>query len=150
MVRGEAYRFRAGTGITDLAGHAARGREGVALHDRGRRAPARAPVLDALPPVVCATQIVVAGTAAPNASVRVRDGSLSFTGNADAAGRFAVTLPLSGNGWHAVHAAVIDSGGTAGPEAAALFRVDCSAPSVAGADVRPRHGEDHRSSSPRR
>ncbi|MBK9064831.1 MAG: Ig-like domain-containing protein [Acidobacteria bacterium] len=132
MVRGEAYKFRAGTGITDLAGHplaAAREvRFTVAAVGTGA-----APVLDALPPVVCATQVVVSGTAAPNAAVRVRDASLSFTGNADAGGRFAVTIPLSGNGWHAVHAAVIDSGGSPGPEAAALFRVDCSAPSVAGA-----------------
>ncbi|MEO8585041.1 MAG: Ig-like domain-containing protein, partial [Acidobacteriota bacterium] len=131
MVRGEAYKFRAGTGITDLAGHALAAAKEVRFTVAA--ASTVAPTLDPLPPVVCAPQLVVAGTAPPNAAVRVRDGSLSFTGNADSAGRFAVTIPLSGNGWHAVHAAVIDSGGTPGPEAAALFRMDCSAPAVAGA-----------------
>jgi RHS repeat-associated protein len=132
MVRGEVYRLRAGTGITDLAGHALAAAKEVTftVAALGTGAP---PVLDALPAVLCAQQVVVSGTAAPNAAVRVRDGSLSVTGNADASGRFAVTLPLSGNGWHALHAAAIDSGGAAGPEAAALLRVDCSAPSVAGA-----------------
>ncbi len=132
MVRGEAYRLRAGTGISDLAGHALAAAKEVTftVAALGASAP---PVLDALPAVLCAQQVVVSGTAEPNAAVRVRDGSLSVTGNADASGRFAVALPLAGNGWHALHAAAIDSGGTAGPEAAALLRVDCSAPSVAGA-----------------
>ena len=132
MARGEAYRFRAGAGISDLAGHALAAAKEVTftVAAAGTGAP---PVLDALPAVLCATQVVIAGTAAPNAAVRVRDGSLSFTGNADVAGRFAVTIPLSGNGWHAVHAFVVDSGGSAGPEAAALFRVDCSAPAAVGA-----------------
>ena len=132
MVRGEAYRFRAGTGISDLAGHALLAPKEVTFTVASLGTGA-APVLDALPAVLCAPQVVVAGTAVPNAAVRVRDGSLSFTGNAEAAGRFAVTIPLSGNGWHAVHAAVVDSGGSAGPEAAALFRVDCSAPAAVGA-----------------
>ncbi len=132
MVRGEAYRFRAGAGISDLAGHALAAPKEVSftVASVGTGAP---PVLDAVPAVLCAQQIVVAGASAPNAAVRVRDGSLSVTDNADATGRFAVTLPLSGNGWHAVHAAVIDPGGAAGPETAALFRVDCSAPVVVGA-----------------
>ena len=132
MVRGEAYRFRAGIGIADLAGHALAAAKEVSftIATAGTGA---APALDALPAVVCAPQVVVAGTTAPNAAVRVRDGNLSFSGNADGTGRFAVTLPLSGNGWHEVHASVVDSSGSAGPDAAALFRVDCSAPSVAAA-----------------
>ena len=132
MVRGETYRFRAGLGIADLAGHplAAPKESSFTVAALGTSAP---PVLDVLPPVVCATQIAVPGSAAPNATVRLRDGSLSVSGSADASGRFSILLPLSGNGWHALHAAVLDRDGTAGPEAAALLRVDCSAPAVAGA-----------------
>jgi RHS repeat-associated protein len=133
LVRGEIYVFRAGPGVKDLAGHplaaAKEARFTVAVLASGV-----APVLDSIPAVTCATLLAITGTAVPNAAVRLRDGDLTFTGNADGAGRFSITIPISGNGFHAVHATVLDRDGTAAsPEATVLFRVDCSAPSVSGA-----------------
>ncbi len=133
LARGEVYLFRAGPGVTDLAGHplaaAKEARFTVATLSTGVP-----PVLDPVPPVICATQIAITGTAAPNAAVRLKDGDLTFSGNADASGRFSITIPLSGNGFHAVHASTLDRDGAgASPEATVLFRVDCSSPSVLGA-----------------
>lgn len=135
LVRGEVYVFRAGAGVKDLAGHplaaAKESRFTVAALATGV-----APVLDAIPAVTCATQLAITGAAVPNAAVRLRDGDLTFTGNADGAGRFSITIPLSGNGFHAVHATVLDrDGAAASPEVTVLFRVDCSAPSVSGATL---------------
>ncbi|HSB63347.1 MAG TPA: Ig-like domain-containing protein, partial [Thermoanaerobaculia bacterium] len=133
LARGEVYLFRAGPGVTDLAGHplaaAKEARFTVATLSAGVP-----PVLDPVSPVICATRIAITGTAAPNAAVRLKDGDLTFSGNADASGRFSITISLSGNGFHAVHASILDRDGAgASPEATVLFRVDCSSPSVLGA-----------------
>ena len=90
-------------------------------------------MLDALPSVVCAADLTVTGTSAPGARVVVRTGTLAFSGYADTAGRFAVVLPLPGNGWQLLRVAAEDASGVRGPEATATVRVDCSSPSVVAA-----------------
>lgn len=78
LAAGESYRFRAGAEITDVAVYplveAAEVTFGVA-----EESTAEAPVLDALPAVVCAEELAVSGTAATGTTVRVRDGDLVFT-----------------------------------------------------------------------
>ena len=133
LVAGESYRFRAGLGITDVVGHplVAAAESTFTVSPEPTADP---PVVDGLPAVVCADELTIEGTAAPGTSVKVRDGSLTFTGFADADGNFAVSLPVGANGYHLLHVFTVDSTGTAAsPEATLVVRVDCSAPAVAAA-----------------
>ncbi len=130
LAAGEAYTLRVGTGIHDAAGNAL-----VAPVDATftvtEEATAQAPVLDALPSVVCAPEIVVTGTAAPFAQLVVRDGSLEFRGFADDTGAFTVSVPVSANGYHVLRVTASDPNGAAvSPEATLVVQVDCSAPRV--------------------
>ena len=131
LAPGESYTLRAGTGITDLAGHPlATPLEATFVTAQELSG---APVLDPLPAVLCESSLQVKGAAAPHATVRVRDGELSFTGTADAAGRFAITIPLSGEGFHLLHVAAVDRSGAQGAETTAELRLDCSGPTVTAA-----------------
>ena len=132
LAAGESYRLALGPGVTDLVGHPLAAPV-EATFEVARSATAAAPVLDALPAVVCAADLTVTGTSAPGARVVVRAGALAFSGYADSAGRFAVVLPLPGNGWQLLRVAAEDASGVRGPEATATVRVDCSAPSVVAA-----------------
>ncbi|MEO6325293.1 MAG: Ig-like domain-containing protein, partial [Thermoanaerobaculia bacterium] len=129
LERGEIYKFRAGTAITDLAGHPLAAAKEVSFTVALSPTDA-APVLDPIAAVLCGTSLVVSGTAVPGSTVRVRDEELSFSGTTDAAGHFKVTISLSGSGFHHIHAESIGHDGSTSPEASALFRVDCSAPTV--------------------
>ena len=128
LAAGESYRLRLGAGVTDPVGHplAAPAEATFAVAADA----ATPPVVDPLPPVVCATELDVTGSAAPGARVTVRAGGLAFSGFADAAGAFAVTLPLAGDGYHLLRVAATDNLGRTGPEVTASVRVDCSAPAV--------------------
>lgn len=133
LARGEQYKLTAGTGITDIAGHpVAQAQEStftVALSPT-----ATAPVLDAVPPVICQTVLALKGSAMPGAAIRVRDEELTFTGTADATGRFAINVPLSRQGYHGLHVVALSRDGlTTSPEAHVLFRVDCTVPRVTNA-----------------
>ena len=66
------------------------------------------PVLDSLSPVICATKLEVKGSAAPESTVRVNDGSVSLSGRADGLGRFNILIPISSNGFHELHVVVLD------------------------------------------
>ncbi len=79
---------------------------------------------------MCADDIVIEGIAPANATVRVTDGGLSFSGFADATGRFTLTVPVTHDGYHLLSVTVVDRSGAAGPAATAVIRVDCSAPTV--------------------
>lgn len=130
LAAGEAYVLRAGPAITDVAGNAlvapAEARFTVATPGVGG-----APVLDALPAVVCADEIQVTGRAAPGATLKARDGGLVFTGFADSAGVFTVSVPVTGSGYHLLAVWALDPvSGARSPEAAVTVRIDCRAPSV--------------------
>jgi len=130
LTPGESYRVELGAGVLDVAGNPllppAPVTFTVALAGTG--AP---PQLDALPPVTCATEITVSGTASPNARLRVADGGLRFTTTADATGHFGQVLPLSVNGYHLLRVVEVDRGGSpVGRETVAVVRLDCSAPTV--------------------
>ncbi|HSF39574.1 MAG TPA: Ig-like domain-containing protein [Thermoanaerobaculia bacterium] len=130
LAAGETYVLRAGPGITDVAGNAlatpAEARFTVATSSTGG-----APVLDALPDVVCADEIQVTGRATPGATLKARDGDLVFTGFADSAGVFTVAVPVTGSGYHLLAVWALDPvSGARSPETAAVVRIDCRAPSV--------------------
>jgi RHS repeat-associated protein len=133
LAEGEDYVFRAGAAITDVAGNPLAAPAEAAFRVASPGA-TEAPLLDALPPVLCADEIVVAGSTSAGAAVEVRDGDLVFRGFADAAGRFTVTLPVSGSGYHLLRVRAFDTlSGAASPEASVVVRVDCSAPRVVDA-----------------
>ncbi len=130
MARGEVYTLRAGTGIRDAAGNTL-----VAQTDAqftiAEEAAAQAPIVDPLPAVICAPEILVTGTAAAHAQIVVRDGTLTFRGFADASGAFTVSLPVSANGFHVLRVSALDSTGSAvSAETTLVVQVDCSAPLV--------------------
>ena len=130
LARGEVYTLRAGTGIRDAAGNTL-----VAQTDSqftiAQEAAAQAPIVDPLPAVICAPEILVTGTAAAHAQIVVRDGTLTFRGFADAGGAFTVSLPVSANGFHVLRVSALDSTGSAtSAETTLVVRVDCSAPLV--------------------
>jgi len=133
LEEGGSYVFRAGTGITDRAGNPleAPAESGFTV---AASSTASAPSVDALPGVLCADEVTVTGTASPGATIEVRDGDLTFRGFADAGGRFAVTVPTSGSGYHLLRIRAIDgidgARGAASPETTAVLRIDCSAPRV--------------------
>jgi RHS repeat-associated protein len=133
LVGGATYHFRAGVGIRDFAGHPLAAPREVTI--QVARDPAMAPpFLDAIPEVLCASKYDVTGTTSPGATVRVRDGSLTFSGISDASGHFRVPMPLSTNGYHELHAVALGRDGQSiSREATALFRVDCGAPTVINA-----------------
>jgi RHS repeat-associated protein len=131
--RGASYRFRAGLGIADLAGHslASASEVGFVVEVDPTEA---APTLDPLPAVFCADSVVVRGTSAPGGGIRVRDGELRFSGTADSTGRFAVEVPLSTGGFHELEVVALSRNGTSESRGArALLRVDCGGPSVTAA-----------------
>ena len=130
LAAGESYVFRAGLDVTDVAGNPlqAPAEAGFTVAAAGAAAP---PVLDPLPGVLCADEITVAGSAAAGAALEVRDGDLTFRGFADAAGRFAVPVPVTGSGYHLLRVRVVDAlSGAASAEASLVVRIDCSAPRV--------------------
>jgi YD repeat-containing protein len=133
LARGEQYKLTAGTGITDIAGHPlAQSKE--AIFTVALSPTATAPVLDPVPPVICQTVLALKGNATPMAAIRVRDEELTFTGTADATGRFAINVPLSRQGYHGLHVVALSRDGlTTSPEAHVLFRVDCTVPRVTNA-----------------
>lgn len=131
LAGGESYRFTAGLGITDLVGHPLSEVEEATFEVTAGSG--LAPVLDMLDPIVCpeGSTITINGTATANAQVAVRVSGLTFTGFAEADGRFSVPVPVTGNGYHLLHVGVIDrQGDLLGPEALAVVRVDCSSPTV--------------------
>ncbi|MFI5168174.1 MAG: Ig-like domain-containing protein, partial [Thermoanaerobaculales bacterium] len=134
LVVGESYRLKVGTGVTDLVGHHLQAAviATFTVAFSGADAP---PVVDPLPPVVCpaGNSINITGTTAPVATVQVRDADLVFTGIADQAGHFEVTLPLSANGYHLLHVCVLSRSGVPGREVVIVLHVDCSAPAVSDA-----------------
>ncbi|HKH43760.1 MAG TPA: Ig-like domain-containing protein [Thermoanaerobaculia bacterium] len=130
LAAGESYVLRAGAGVVDLAGNPlatpAEVRFTVATPSTGG-----APVLDALPAVLCDDEIAVSGQAAPGATLKVRDGDLTFTGFADGTGHFSVAVPAAGSGYHLLAVWALDAvTGARSPEATAVVRIDCRAPSV--------------------
>ncbi len=133
LAAGEAYVFRAGADVTDRAGNA------LALPAESAFTVAAAgtlevPVLDALPAVLCASEITVTGSAAPGANLEVRDGDLVFRGFAEADGRFAIPVPAAGSGYHLLRVRAVDpTTGAASAEVSAVVRIDCSAPQVVDA-----------------
>jgi RHS repeat-associated protein len=130
LASGEGYVVRAGLGITDRAGNPLAAAEESAFTVAAGGG-AEAPVLDPLPAVLCASEIVVTGTASPSSTLEVRDGDLVFRGNADATGRFSVPVPAAGSGYHLLRARALDpTTGAASAEATAAVRIDCSAPRV--------------------
>ncbi|MCP4557346.1 MAG: hypothetical protein GY836_18225, partial [Herbaspirillum sp.] len=132
LAPGETYRFRAGLEITDLVGHPLQAGAEVTF-ETASSVLATAPTLDPLADVVCGNEITVTGNSTPHSRVKVRDGDLVFSGIADAAGAFAVTIFLTNNGYHLLHVYNVDYAGNAGAERTHLLRVDCSAPSVTSA-----------------
>lgn len=135
LTPGAAYRVSLGAGLTDLAGNAL----SPTFESTFVVAPAltgTAPAFDPAPPsVVCASALELRGTAPAGASLRATDGDVSVTATADASGRFVVSLPLSGNGYHDVSVRVVSRDGSFGPAAHALVRRDCSAPLVERAEL---------------
>ena len=130
LAAGESYRLSAGTAIRDLAGHPLAAAS-EAVFTVASSPLAAAPVLDALPAVLCAAELLVTGQATAGAEVKVKDGNLLFSGNADATGRFSVRLPLASSGWHYLSVYAVDpASGVSGPAAGHGLRVDCSAPTV--------------------
>ena len=127
---GSTYRLSIGTGVVDVAGNPV----GSAFTSTFTAAPALlgvAPAFDPAPPsVVCSSALELRGSAPPGATLRATDGDVSVTAVADAAGRFVLSLPFVGNGYHDVSVRVVGRDGTSGPAVHVLVRKDCSAPLV--------------------
>ena len=134
LVPGESYRLTIGAGVRDLAGNQMVAPVEV-VFTVSEAGAGMAPVLDELDEVVCAAWLLVEGSAAPGATVRVAVGSLAFTGFADDNGRFAVTVALPGEGYHLLKAVVVEADGSAGPAAETVVRVDCKGPRVIRANL---------------
>ena len=130
------YRLRIGEDVVDLVGHPLAAPEEVVFRTAADSSGTR-PVLDPLAEVVCGSEILVTGSAPANATVRVADGDLSFSDFADSTGRFGITVPLTHDGYHLLRAAVVERDGSAGPDATAIVRVDCSAPAVRSVSFDP-------------
>ncbi len=130
LAAGEAYVLRAGAGITDTAGNPLV----ASLESHFAAATplaAGAPTLDPPAAVQCAEELTLTGHATSGATVKVRDGNLVFTGFADASGAFTVGVPVSGSGYHLLRVWTLDAtSGATSPEATAVVRIDCQAPSV--------------------
>ena len=121
--------------IADLAGHPLAAPV-ESTFTVAASAAAMAPAVDPLGAVACGEddrEIVVRGAAAAGATVRVRIASLTFSGLADAAGRFAVAIPRPASGYHVLRVQAIGRDGAASAETAVALRVDCSGPTVTGA-----------------
>ncbi len=109
LAAGESYEVRAGLAIRDLAGHPPGRRQIRRLHGgqlgagRGAGDPSAAAARCSATPAS-----TVAGQATAGALVKVKDGSLLFSGNADAGGHFSVRLPLAANGWHYLSVYLLD------------------------------------------
>ncbi|MEO1083770.1 MAG: Ig-like domain-containing protein, partial [Acidobacteriota bacterium] len=130
LAAGEQYRLRAGLGIRDLAGHPLAEAVSV-IFTVAEGVTSDAPQVDPLPAVVCVDVLEVTGTAATFAQVKVRSGSLTFTGFADADGAYTVSLPMASNGFHLLHVFTLDeASGTTSPETSLTIRRDCSGPTV--------------------
>ena len=130
LAAGEDYVLRAGAAITDVAGNAlvapAESRFRV-----GTVGTSQAPMLDPLPAVVCADEIQVTGHAAAGSTLKARDGTLTFTGFADAAGVFSIAVPITGSGFHLLTVWSLDPvSGARSTETTAVVRIDCRSPSV--------------------
>jgi RHS repeat-associated protein len=130
LAAGEEYVLRAGAAIADVAGNAlvapAESRFRV-----GTVGTSQAPVLDPLPAVVCADEIQVTGRAAAGSTLKARDGNLTFTGFADAAGVFSIAVPITGSGFHLLAVWSLDPvSGARSSETTAVVRIDCRSPSV--------------------
>ncbi|MCC6128561.1 MAG: Ig-like domain-containing protein, partial [Acidobacteria bacterium] len=132
LTPGQQYRFSAKNTLQDFAGNSLTQPKEVTF-TVASDVLATAPQLDAIPAVICAQTLQIKGTTAPGARIRVVDGSLSSTGNAGADGRFAIEIPVSGNGFHEIRVHTLTAQGDAGPEARVLVRIDCGAPSVTSA-----------------
>ncbi|MCL4807877.1 MAG: Ig-like domain-containing protein, partial [Thermoanaerobaculia bacterium] len=134
LTPGATYRVVLGAGLTDLAGNPLEPFESTFTV-----APAlsgTAPAFDPAPPsVLCANALELRGTAPAGSSLRATAGDVSLTATADASGRFLVSLPLLGNGFHAVSVRLVGRDGSLGPAVHALVRKDCSAPLVERAEL---------------
>jgi RHS repeat-associated protein len=130
LAAGEEYVLRAGAAITDVAGNALIAP--AESHFRvGTVGTSQTPVLDPLPAVMCADEIQVTGKAAAGSTLKARDGSLTFTGFADAAGAFSIAVPITGSGFHLIAVWSLDPvSGARSSETTAVVRIDCRAPSV--------------------
>ncbi len=135
LTPGASYRVSLGTGLTDVAGNAL----ATPFESSFTVAPAVtgvSPVLEPPPPaVVCASGLELRGTAPAGATLRATDGAVSVGATADASGRFLLSLPLVGNGYHDVSIRVLGRDGTSSPGVHALVRKDCSAPFVERAEL---------------
>jgi hypothetical protein len=134
LTPGQQYRFRVLTSVRDYADNPLLSASEVTF-TVATDALAAAPVLDPMPSVTCAQTLRIEGAAAPQAQIRVVDGSLTSTGNAGADGRFAIEIPVSGNGYHEIRVYAVTAQGDAGPQARVLVRIDCTAPSVTSASL---------------
>ncbi|HUR74032.1 MAG TPA: Ig-like domain-containing protein, partial [Sporichthya sp.] len=130
LAAGEEYVLRAGAAIADVAGNTLVA-PAEARFRVGTVGTSQAPVLDPLPAVLCADEIQVTGKAAAGSTLKARDGNLTFTGFADAAGVFSLAVPITGSGFHLLAVWSLDPvSGARSPETTAVVRIDCRSPSV--------------------
>lgn len=89
-----------------------------------------APVVDAVPPLLCASARTLTGTAEAGATVAVTGGAASAQATADGAGRFNVDVPLLSNVNQTLSVTARDASGNVSPAVTVSITVDCVVPQV--------------------
>ncbi len=119
--------------IADRAGNALAEPPTLTFTTADTTAPA-APVLDAIAPArLCASRILVAGSAEPGTRIGVTGGASTVQTGAAADGRFGVEVPLLPDALNRLEVTATDLRGNRSPAAVAEVVQDCRAPSVLGA-----------------
>ncbi|HKD11339.1 MAG TPA: Ig-like domain-containing protein, partial [Thermoanaerobaculia bacterium] len=126
------YRIDVTTAVADLAGNPLAAAFRSRFTTGGSSAPTP-PVLDPIPPALCATQITVTGRADPGARIRVTGGATVVTAVAGPDGRFSVDVALNPDQVNALVFVALDAQGNASAPVSASVRTDCTPPRVESA-----------------
>jgi len=133
LTAGETYTIKVSTAVKDLAGNAL-DKAFSSSFTTAATASSTAPQLAAIPAVVCASSIEVAGSTTAGSQVRLDSGTLQLMTSADATGHFSFPYGISGQpGFHLIRIRSIASDGSLSPSADVCFRVECGGPQVVSA-----------------
>jgi len=92
--------------------------------------PPPAPVLDAVPELLCAEAVTLSGTSEAGAILAVSGGAAGAQGLAGPDGRFSVPVPLAPAATQTLSVTARDASGNVSPAASVVLTVDCEPPHV--------------------
>ncbi len=129
LLDGRPYTLAASGTLKDLAGNEVAAP--IAIHfTTVDQTPPPAPVVDEVPPVLCASSLTLTGTAEPGATVSVTGGTAGAQATVGADGRFTVAVPVSAGSTLTLLVTARDVSGNLSAPATVGITVDCAPPHV--------------------